>query len=211
MDTTVVMSRFFALLTIAANLLVLGAIVLLVAARRSPAAARLKADIRELLRTYALPFAWLVALTATIGSLYYSEVANFVPCKLCWYQRIAMYPLVVILGIAAIRRDVHVRRYVVPVVGIGAAIAIFHYYLQRFPESTTGSCDPTAPCTSTWVWQFNFVSIPFMALSAFALIATLLLMAPGHPEPSEPEPDDTSPSAKEGESHELSLSSTHTQ
>jgi len=207
MDTTLVMSRFFALLTVAANLLVLGALVMLVAARRSPAAARFKTDLRELLRTYALPFAWLVALTATLGSLYYSEVANFVPCKLCWYQRIAMYPLVVILGIAAIRRDIHVRRYVVPVAGIGAAIAIFHYGLQRFPELTSGSCDPTAPCTSTWVWQFQFISIPFMALSGFALIAILLLLAPGEPKPQAPETADNQISTKERENNGLSLSS----
>ena len=206
MDTTLVMSRFFALLTVAANLTVLGALVLL-AARRSPAAARLKADLRELLRTYALPLAWLVALTATLGSLYYSEAANFVPCKLCWYQRIAMYPLVVILGIAAIRRDIHVRRYVVPVAGVGAAIAIFHYGLQRFPQLTSGSCDPAAPCTSTWVWQFHFISIPFMALSGFALIAILLLLAPGEPEPAKPETADTQNSVKERENNGLSLSS----
>jgi disulfide bond formation protein DsbB len=207
MDTTLVMSRFFALMTVFANLTVLGALVLLVAARRSPAAAALKGEVREFLRIYALPVAWLVALTATLGSLYYSEVANFVPCKLCWYQRIAMYPLVVILGIAAIRRDIHVRRYVVPVAGVGAAIAIFHYGLQRFPELTSAACDPTAPCTSTWVWQFHFISIPYMALSGFALIATLLLLAPGQPEPSEPESSDTPLSAKERENDGLRLSS----
>ena len=210
MDTTLVSSRFFALLTVAANLMVLGAVVLLLAARRSPAAAGIKAEVRELLRTYALPLAWLVALTATLGSLYYSEVANFVPCKLCWYQRIAMYPLVVILGIAAIRRDIDVRRYAVPMAGVGAAISIFHYFLQRFPALTSASCDPTTPCTSTWVWQFHFISIPFMALSGFALIATLLLMAPGQPKASEPEIHDPPCSATERKDDGLSLSSTHT-
>jgi disulfide bond formation protein DsbB len=208
MDTTLVLSRFFALLTVAANVMVIGAVVLLVAARRSPAAAGIKAEVRDVLRTYALPLAWVVALTATLGSLYYSEVANFVPCKLCWYQRIAMYPLVVILGIAAIRKDIGVRRYVVPMVGVGAAISIIHYFLQRFPTLTSAACDPTAPCTSAWVWQFQFISIPFMALSGFALIATLLLMAPGQPEASEPETHDTPPSATERKNDGLSLSRT---
>ena len=208
MDTTLVMSRFLALLTIAANLAVLGALVLLVSARRSPGAARIKADIRELLSVYALPFAALVALTATLGSLYYSEVANFVPCKLCWYQRIAMYPLALILGIAAVRRDLSIRRYVVPVVGVGAALSIFHYLIQRFPTlSTSGTCDPTAPCTSTWVWQFHYISIPFMALSGFALIAALLLLAPRETEPDEGDIE-TPPVDKERETDGLSLSST---
>ena len=208
MDTTLVMSRFFALLTLVANLTVLAALVLLVAARRWPAAARGKGDIGELLRTYALPLAWLIALTSTLGSLYYSEVANFVPCKLCWYQRIAMYPLVLILGIAVVRRDISVRRYVVPVAVVGAAVAVFHYALQRAPNLTSGACDPTAPCTSTWVWQFHFISIPFMALSGFVLIATLLLMTSGETDPAEPEGHDETPSENEREAHGLSFSNT---
>jgi len=172
-----VASRFFALLTLVADLAVVGAIVLVVAARVSTRAAVVKEDVRDFLSEYGLVLAWVVAATATLGSLYYSEVAGFVPCKLCWYQRIAMYPLVIVLGVATLRRDLPVRRYVLPVVGIGGAISIYHYLLQRFPDISGASCDPTAPCTVTWVWQFHYISIPFMALSGFALIAVLLLGA----------------------------------
>jgi disulfide bond formation protein DsbB len=122
----------------------------------------------------ALKLAWLVSLVATAGSLYMSEVQHYQPCVLCWYQRIAMYPLVVILGIAALRRDEQVRRYVLPLVGIGAAISIYHYQLERFPEQETIACSATVPCTTIWFEQFGYITIPMMALSAFALIAVIL-------------------------------------
>ena len=68
------------------------------------------------------------------GSLYFSEVAHFVPCRLCWYQRIAMYPLVLLLGIATLRRDVGIRLYAIPLAAIGAAVSIYHVQLERFPD-----------------------------------------------------------------------------
>jgi disulfide bond formation protein DsbB len=170
-----VLSKFFALLTVAADLIAISLIVLMIAARRSPRATEISASLRESYGDQVLWFVWLIALTATLGSLYYSEVAHYTPCKLCWYQRIAMYPLAIVLGIAAWRRDGGIRRYALPVVAIGAAISVFHYLLQRFPDlDSSATCDPTAPCTATWVWEFHFISIPFMALSGFAAIGTLL-------------------------------------
>lgn len=169
-------SKFFALLTIAADLVAIGVGGLMVAARFSRRAATVSSDLRERYGRDAIWFAWAIALTATLGSLYYSEVANFTPCKLCWYQRIAMYPLSIILLVAAIRRDFSIWRYGVPIVGIGAVISTYHYLLERFPSlESSASCDPTAPCTMVWVWEFHFISIPFMALSGFAAIAALLL------------------------------------
>jgi disulfide bond formation protein DsbB len=168
-------SKFFALLTVLSGVLALGLIGLMVVARFNPRAATISAGLRERFGEQVLPLAWAVALTATLGSLYYSEVANFTPCKLCWYQRIAMYPLAIVLGIAALKRDLGVRLYVLPVVAVGAVMSTYHYLLQRFPSIESGaSCDPTAPCTATWVWEFHFISIPFMALSGFALIGSLL-------------------------------------
>ena len=177
MDTQV-FSRFFALLTLAADGVVLGLLALALGARVSRRASDAWETTRDFLGEHALSLAWLIALTATLGSLYYSEVAHYVPCKLCWYQRIAMYPLAIVLGIAALRRDLDVRRYVVPVAAVGAAISIWHYLLEHFPSmSGSASCDPAAPCTVRWVWEFDFISIPFMALGGFASIATLLLAA----------------------------------
>lgn len=170
------MSRFFALLTLVVDAFVVGSIILLVSSKRSASARAVVAQSRAFFAEYGLVFAAAVAITSTLGSLYLSEIANFIPCKLCWYQRIAMYPLAVILPIAAYKRDRNVIRYVVPLTAIGTLISVYHYLIERFPQwSSSASCDPTAPCTITWIWQFHFISIPFMALSGFAAIATLLL------------------------------------
>ncbi|NND04173.1 MAG: disulfide bond formation protein B [Acidimicrobiia bacterium] len=115
-----------------------------------------------------------VALVATLGSLYLSEIEHLVPCRLCWFQRIFMYPLVVVLGVAAWRRDTQVRLTAAILAGIGGLIAAYHYLIQHFPSLDSGACDPTAPCSSAYIWQWNFLSIPYMAGSAFALILTLI-------------------------------------
>ncbi len=132
---------------------------------------------REAVAPVALPLATAVALTCTLGSLYLSEVAEFPPCVLCWYQRIAMYPLVVILGVASLRRDRSVAWYAVPLAGIGLAISIYHYLVERFPDSIEFSCSADVPCSTVWVWKFHFLSIPAMAGAGFALIITLSLLA----------------------------------
>lgn len=176
--TTILMARFFALLTIVADLFVLFSVFLLIASRASAKAERLRIEVRSFLGPYGLALAGVVAVVCTLGSLYLSEVANFVPCKLCWYQRMAMYPMAVILPVAAFMKAKRAALYVLPVPFIGGSISIYHYLLERFPQwSSSASCDPTAPCTVVWIWEFHFISIPFMALSGFAAIATLLLWA----------------------------------
>ena len=172
------MSLFFALLTVAANVFVLVAVVLAVSARFSEGAASALRWLRDMVDGASLALAAVVALVATLGSLYLSEVANFPPCQLCWYQLIAMYPLPVILGIAAWRRDFGIRPYAIALAAIGGAISIYHYQLERFPSQSSLSCSVDVPCTTVWIWRFHYVSIPFMALSAFALIVTLLLLGP---------------------------------
>lgn len=172
------MSLFFALLTVAANVFVLAVVVVVVSARFSERAAAGLRWLRDMIDGASLALAALVALVATLGSLYLSEVANFAPCQLCWYQRIAMYPLPVILGIAAWRRDFGIRPYAMALAAIGGAISIYHYQLERFPSQSSLSCSVDVPCTTVWIWRFHYISIPFMALSAFALIVTLLLLGP---------------------------------
>lgn len=132
-----------------------------------------------LLHDWALPAAAVVAVLATVSSLWLSEVANFVPCRLCWYQRIAMYPLAIILPIAAVRRDIPVRIYALPIAVIGALIAVFHHIEQRTPTNELLSCsaDGTS-CTTRWVDEFSgMVSIPTMAFAGFLLIVGLLLVS----------------------------------
>ena len=164
------MSRFFALLALVAGggAVVVGASAL---ARRGPLA-----ELRAALAPIALPLAWAVATVCMAGSLYFSEVAHFVPCRLCWYQRIAMYPLVLLLGIAAVRRDVAICLYAIPLAAIGAAVSIYHVQLERFPEQAT-FCSVEAPCNLPPVQQFGFVTLAVMALCGFAAIVALLAVA----------------------------------
>ncbi|MBV8194639.1 MAG: disulfide bond formation protein B [Candidatus Dormibacteraeota bacterium] len=127
---------------------------------------------------FTLPVAWIVAALATLGSLYLSEIAGLIPCQLCWFQRIAMYPLTLLLGIAALRGDVYTaKRYLVWIPMVGTVLAAYHYQLERFPSQPTLTCSLEAPCSVPVVDVWGFVSVPFMALAAFLLIATLLLMA----------------------------------
>jgi len=134
----------------------------------------------------ALWLAWGMAVVATLGSLYYSEIADFVPCTYCWYQRIAMYPLSVILGIGAFTRDARVGRYAAPLAAAGGLIAAYHYLIQQVPSLAAGACSATAPCTAAYVWKFEFVSIPFMALVSFAVILLMLSVGAAHRRRSSP-------------------------
>ena len=124
------------------------------------------------------PIAWalLLVLTATAGSLYLSEIIGFVPCLLCWYQRIAMYPLVVVLGVALVRTDPGVWRYALPLSLVGLAIAIYHVSIQWMPTLEVTTCDAGAPCTGRYVAVFGFISIPTMAGSVFLLVSALMLL-----------------------------------
>jgi disulfide bond formation protein DsbB len=128
--------------------------------------------------TTALVGAFGVAAVATTGSLVFSEVYHFTPCELCWVQRIAMYPLVVILGIALARRDLDVRRYVLPLSVAGLLVSTWHVLVQRVPAMAgTTSCEATAPCTGIWVEALGVLTIPTMAGIGFLAITALLATA----------------------------------
>jgi disulfide bond formation protein DsbB len=167
-------SLFFALLTL------LGLVVLVVAAvlallhrvrGRSPGWLPAVADH---VSVAAVPLAFAVALTCTAGSLYYSEVAHYEPCRLCWYQRIAMYPLVVVFGVAWFTGDRRVRRYGLPLAGIGLAISLYHRLEEQFPDAVSAACSPDVPCSFRYVDEFGWVTIPTMAAVGFALILFLM-------------------------------------
>jgi disulfide bond formation protein DsbB len=169
-------SLFFAILALLAWAGSVAVISLLVSAPRTRSGTIV--GLREDVGRAAMGMAWVVAIVTTFGSLYYSEVAHFTPCKLCWYQRIAVYPLALLLGIATLRRDRSVRPYVIAQCSVGAVIAAYHSFIQAFPpEGGTSFCTVDAPCTARYVWELGFVSLPFMALSAFVLIAILMLAA----------------------------------
>ncbi|WP_114314016.1 disulfide bond formation protein B [Thermus caldifontis] len=117
---------------------------------------------------FLLAFAWVVALVATLGSLYYSEVRLFLPCELCWYQRIFMYPQAVLLGLALWRQDLAVWPYALTLSLIGGGFSTLHLLEQRFPDLFTLACKPPVPCNVEYIPQFP---IPLQALIAFLLIA----------------------------------------
>lgn len=183
------MATFFALLAVVAQIVVLTALVLWIGGRFSASFARAGDSVRESVAPSAIWFAWIVALVCTLGSLYLSEIAHFIPCELCWFQRICMYPLSVLLLVAALKHSREIARATLPLIAIGAAISTYHYLLERFPSlEGAGTCDPAAPCTIVWIWRFHYLSIPAMALSGFLLIATLILAAPRDGHPSEAHP-----------------------
>jgi disulfide bond formation protein DsbB len=117
-----------------------------------------------------------VAILATAASLWWSEGAHFPPCKLCWYQRIAMYPLALLLPIAAWRRDRSFRLYGVVLAGAGLAVGVWHNFIETFPDRDPGGCDPTNPCTIRWVEGLGFWTIPRMTFVCFLLVITFLLL-----------------------------------
>lgn len=137
---------------------------------------------RRAISTYAaresrslLAIAWLFALTATAGSLYFSEIVGFRPCLLCWYQRIAMYPLVFVLGVAVFTADAGAWRYALPLALAGAPISLYHVLIQLRPELDVVRCSVEAPCTLREIAVFGFVSIPFMAGAGFLAVAAVML------------------------------------
>lgn len=119
--------------------------------------------------------AWLIALLGTVGSLFFSEVMQYPPCVLCWYQRIALYPLVLIIGIGIAVGDRRVSRYALPLSLIGLAVAFYHnlLYYGFIPESIT-PCNEGTPCNAVQVELLGFITIPLMALGSFAAIALCL-------------------------------------
>lgn len=174
---TPVVTLALALLTLVALVTVIGSLVVWLLAPVSSLARRTRERLAAEAGTGSLRLAWLVALVATAGSLFFSEVAHFEPCRLCWYQRIALYPLVVVLGVGAWRHDRGVVRYAFPLAVVGGAISLYHYLIETFPALESGACDPRNPCTLVWFREFGFVTLPFMALSAFGLIGAILAFA----------------------------------
>ncbi|WP_214747782.1 disulfide oxidoreductase [Exiguobacterium sp. s189] len=131
--------------------------------------------MKSFFEKYGLYLAWLVALTATLGSLYFSEIREFVPCELCWIQRIFMYPLTIILGIAVFTDDRAVRKYVLPLTIIGGIVSLYHYLVQKVPGfAEIQPCAQGVPCSGQYINWLGFITIPFLALTAFTLITIVM-------------------------------------
>lgn len=138
---------------------------------------RLRAKAAASLGDFALPTAAVTAAVATLGSLFMSEAAGFVPCRLCWVQRGFMYPLAALLLAGLIWRWTWAWAAALPLAAGGAGVAFFHYGEQQgWFGGSEAFCDAAVPCTDIWVNEFGFITIPFMAFAGFAFIAALCVL-----------------------------------
>jgi disulfide bond formation protein DsbB len=135
--------------------------------------------LRSLIWGYELWLAFCVSATATAGSLFLSEVAHFVPCELCWFQRIFMYPLAIVTLMLALRDDNRAAAYLLPLPVLGAGFSVYHLLVENGAVGQTNSCLASAPggCATKWIDEFGFVTIPTLALTAFALSFAFLMLA----------------------------------
>ena len=141
------------------------------------AAERLDSPSGKVPLGWSLTFAaWLVASVSTLGALFLGEVMGYTPCVLCWYQRIAMFPLVLVLAAGLFPFDRRVVRYALPLALAGLGLALFHLALVAgwVPETIT-PCQQGVPCSDVKVVWFGFVTIPLLSVVSFLLVAGLLL------------------------------------
>jgi disulfide bond formation protein DsbB len=137
--------------------------------------------LRNLLWGYELWGAFVVAAIATGGSLFYSQVAHFVPCEFCWFQRVLMYPLSILTLLIAVRADNRAARYLLPLPIVGAGTSIYHMLIERGVIGESKLCEVSAPggCRTNWIANhgFGYLTIPTLALTAFLLIIGFLILA----------------------------------
>jgi disulfide bond formation protein DsbB len=127
------------------------------------------------MKHYALYFAWLVSLIGLLVSLYYGEVLSYEPCRLCWYQRIALFPLAILLGVAAFRQDLRFANYALILAFIGEAFAVYHLLELHFPALRSAVlCGPVQSCHEAVV-DFLGLSFPALSSTGFLLIICALL------------------------------------
>lgn len=139
------------------------------------------------LRWWLLLLAWLATLASTLGALFFSEVMKLEPCVLCWYQRIAMFPLVVVLGVGLYRQDINSAVYALPLAASGWLAAGYHWLLYSgFVPKDLQPCGNGPSCAEVDLRLAGFLTIPLMSLLAFSLVIILLAAAwmrrgPVHP------------------------------
>lgn len=132
----------------------------------------------SVIRKYHIAIAWTIATSAMLISLFFSEWMKLPPCDLCWYQRMAMYPLILILGIGMYRKDPYVSTYAFPFACIGLLIAVYQITIQVFPTSGMKICSVGVSCTEDYLNLFGFISIPMLSFVGFLAIIILLYIRP---------------------------------
>jgi disulfide bond formation protein DsbB len=134
--------------------------------------------VRASVEGYELWLAFLVAAVATGGSLFFSEIAGFVPCELCWYQRVCMFPLSILTLLIALADDYRAARYLLPLPLAGACVAVYQLLIEHGVVRQPQSCSLSAPggCATKWINEFGYVTIPALTLTGFLLVGAFLLL-----------------------------------
>ena len=156
-------SAILALATLAGGIITLGALVF---EKRTTWASAVLTQVRA-------SGLWIICMITTgamVGSLYFSEKVGFAPCKLCWYQRIAMFSIAIISFAAALRNDKNIARYTIVLAPLGLIVSTYHYLLEWFPTLETNVCSLDVPCTAVWFRELGFVTLCFMAGCAFITV-----------------------------------------
>ncbi len=128
-------------------------------------------------RNWPLVFAATVAIVATGGSLFFSEISRFLPCTLCWHQRVCMYSSALLLTLAVLRGDRWMASYTLPLALGGGAVALYHVLEERGVVQTLSVCSEGVSCTVRWINWLGFITIPLLSLSAFVLLGITLALA----------------------------------
>ena len=172
MTTTDFVNKLLSLGVIFSQAFILGAILYVIFFRKT------KNVVTEFIGKRGLLLAFIFALISMAGSLFYSNVVGFPPCELCWFQRIFMYPLVFLLGLALIKRESRIADYALLLAIIGGAISLYHNYMYYYNQGLNVFCQlggMQVSCVKRYVFEFGYVTIPLMALTAFALIIIFLV------------------------------------
>ncbi|MFB6246850.1 MAG: disulfide bond formation protein B [Candidatus Pacearchaeota archaeon] len=133
-------------------------------------------QIKNYVKKNSIQLALVVSLVATLGSLFYSNIMGYDPCQLCWFQRIFMYPLPIILAVAWEYRDKGVKKFVIPLAIIGPAISVFHYVQQIIEKSVGCDVGSAVDCSVKYTFDYAFITIPMMALVAFLWVLVFMVL-----------------------------------
>lgn len=129
------------------------------------------------IKKYNIHLAWIISVVATLGSLSFSKIFGFIPCELCWYQRILMYPLVINLGIGVYYNDHKIKRFILPFTLLGLIMSFYHILIQKLTLfKSISPCTADIPCSVDYLNWFNFITIPMLSFVAFLLITILTFL-----------------------------------
>ena len=168
MDLLYIVNKILALGAIGSQIFIILAIIYIILPYK-------KSLISKFFAKNGMKFAFIIASIAMLGSLFYSNYAGFTPCILCWYQRIFMYSVAILLGLGLIKKDEKIIDYSLTFAVIGLIISIYHNYIY-FKGLHATVCTAADSCITPYVTEFGYITIPMMALTAFSLVILFLII-----------------------------------